>query len=307
MQTNEVIELGKKNQVKSELFSNIDAEQALIGSILWDNKNFEKVADFIEEKHFVDPNNQIIFKTIAMLLNKNMLVSPITLKSYLPTNDIDFDNLKYLNQIKDSAPSTQNPYQYGKIIYDLHIKRNLIAIGQNLITDTSENEDNIDGSDLIEKAENDLYQLSQTGNTERKYSFFKEALKNAVNIISEAFKRDGKIAGLATGLKDLDKKLGGLHNSDLIIIAGRPSMGKTALGTNIAFNAADKFKELENDDGNKIIVEGGKVVFFSLEMSSEQLATRILAEQSKISGDKMRKAELSKDDFKNIANISSKL
>ena len=170
MQTNEVIELGKKNPVKSELFSNIDAEQALIGSILWDNKNFEKVADFIEEKHFVDPNNQIIFKTIAMLLNKNMLVSPITLKSYLPTNDIDFDNLKYLNQIKDSAPSTQNPYQYGKIIYDLHIKRNLIAIGQNLITDTSENEDNIEGSDLIEKAENDLYQLSQTGNTERKYS-----------------------------------------------------------------------------------------------------------------------------------------
>jgi replicative DNA helicase len=307
VQSNEVIDLGKNNQVKSEFFSNIEAEQALIGSILWDNKNFEKIADFLEDKHFVDPNNQIIFKTISMLLNKNMLVSPITLKSYLPSNDIDFDNLKYLNQIKDSAPSTQNPYQYGKIIYDLHIKRNLIAIGQNLITDTSENEDNADGIELIERAENDLYQLSQTGNTERKYSFFREALKNAVNIINEAFKRDGKIAGLETGLKDLDKKLGGLHKSDLIIIAGRPSMGKTALGTNIAFNAAEKFKEIENEDGDKILVEGGKVVFFSLEMSSEQLATRILAEQSKISSDKMRKAELTKDDFKNIANISSKL
>ena len=150
MQTNEIINLSKNNQVKTNLFSNIEAEQALIGSILWDNKNFEKVADFIEDKHFVDPNNQIIFKTISMLLNKNMLVSPITLKSYLPADDIDFDNLKYLNQIKDSAPSTQNPYQYGKIIYDLHIKRNLIAIGQNLITDTSINEDNEDGIDLIE-------------------------------------------------------------------------------------------------------------------------------------------------------------
>tara|TARA_B100000700_G_scaffold330697_1_gene458396 strand:- start:1026 stop:2531 length:1506 start_codon:yes stop_codon:yes gene_type:complete len=307
VQTSEIINLKKENSKISEIFTNIEAEQALIGSILWDNKNYEKVADFLEDKHFVEPNNQIIFKTISMLLNKNMLVSPITLKSYLPSNDYDFDNLKYLNQIKDSAPSTQNPYQYGKIIYDLHIKRNLISIGQNLISHTTQNEENSEGEELIEKAENELYQLSQTGSTERQYSFFKEALKNAVNIINEAFKRDGKIAGLATGLKDLDKKLGGLHNSDLIIVAGRPSMGKTALGTNIAFNIAEKFRELENSEGEKIITDGGKVVFFSLEMSSEQLATRILAEQSKISGDKMRKAELSKDDFKNIANISSKL
>ena len=229
-----VFNLENENSKTADIFSNIEAEQALIGAILWDNKNYEKVADFLEDKHFVEPNNQIIFKTISMLLNKNMLVSPITLKSYLPSNDFDFDNLKYLNQIKDTAPSTQNPYQYGKIIYDLHIKRNLISIGQNLISDTTQNEENSEGSELIEKAENDLYQLSQTGNTERKYSFFREALKNAVDIINEAFKRDGKIAGLATGLKDLDKKLGGLHNSDLIIVAGRPSMGKTALGTNIA-------------------------------------------------------------------------
>ena len=307
MQTNEIINIEDKSKISSDIFTNIDAEQALIGSILWDNKNFEKVADFLEYKHFVDSNNQIIFKTISTLLNKNILVSPITLKSYLPSNDLNFDNLKYLNQIKDSAPSTQNPYQYGKIIYDLHIKRNLISIGQNLINDTVENEEHSEGSELIEKAENELYQLSQSGSTERKYSLFREALKNAVNIINEAFKRDGKIAGMATGLKDLDKKLGGLHNSDLIIVAGRPSMGKTALGTNIAFNAAAKFKEITNEDGNKILTDGGKVVFFSLEMSSEQLATRILAEQSKISGDKMRKAELTKDDFKNIANISSKL
>ena len=173
MQTNEIINIEDKSKISSDIFTNIDAEQALIGSILWDNKNFEKVADFLEYKHFVDSNNQIIFKTISTLLNKNILVSPITLKSYLPSNDLNFDNLKYLNQIKDSAPSTQNPYQYGKIIYDLHIKRNLISIGQNLINDTVENEEHSEGSELIEKAENELYQLSQSGSTERKYSLFR--------------------------------------------------------------------------------------------------------------------------------------
>ena len=136
---------------------------------------------------------------------------------------------------------------------------------------------------------------------------FNEALKKAIDVIDQSFKRDGKIAGLPSGLKDLDKKLGGFHNSDLIIIAGRPSMGKTALGTNIAFNAAKKFKEKKDEFGNKITVDGGKVAFFSLEMSSEQLATRVLAEQSKISGDKMRKAELSKEDFVRIAKVSSEL
>ena len=160
---------------------------------------------------------------------------------------------------------------------------------------------------MIENAENDLYNLSQTGNADRKHAMFGEALKSAIEVIDQSFKRDGKIAGLPSGLKDLDKKLGGLHNSDLIIIAGRPSMGKTALGTNIAFNAAKKFKEKIDEFGNKITIDGGKVAFFSLEMSAEQLATRVLAQESKISGDKMRKAELSKEDFKKIAKTSSEL
>ena len=182
-----------------------------------------------------------------------------------------------------------------------------MGIGQNIIQETIENSNELEGYDLIENAENDLYNLSQSGSTERKYTPFSQALKSAIDIIDQSFKKDGKIAGLPTGLKDLDKKLGGLHKSDLVIIAGRPSMGKTALGTNIAFNAAKKFKEEEDEFGNKIIVDGGKVAFFSLEMSSEQLATRVLAEQSKITSDKMRKAELSKDDFTKIAKVSSEL
>ena len=298
----------KENQEISEKFQNFDAEIAVIGCLLWDNKSYEKIADFLIEDHFIDLNNKNIFKTIKRLLDKNILVTPITLKNYLEENDKDsFDNYTYLNQIKDSAPSTQNAYQYAKLLYDLHIKRSLIGIGKNIIQDTISNEEDLEGINLIENAENDLYNLSQTGSSDRKYSLFGEALKKAIDVIDQSFKREGKIAGLPSGLKDLDKKLGGFHNSDLIIIAGRPSMGKTALGTNIAFNAAKKFKEKEDEFGNKTTIDGGKIAFFSLEMSSEQLATRVLAEQSKISGDKMRKAELNKEDFKKIAKVSSEL
>ena len=298
----------KENQEITDKFQNFDAEIAVIGCLLWDNKSYEKIADFLVEDHFIDLNNKNIFKTIKRLLDKNILVTPITLKNYLEENDKDsFDNYTYLNQIKDSAPSTQNAYQYARLLYDLHIKRSLIGIGKNIIQDTISNEEDLEGINLIENAENDLYNLSQTGSSDRKYSLFGESLKKAIDIIDQSFKREGKIAGLPSGLKDLDKKLGGFHNSDLIIIAGRPSMGKTALGTNIAFNAAKKFKEKEDEFGNKTTIDGGKIAFFSLEMSSEQLATRVLAEQSKISGDKMRKAELNKEDFKKIAKVSSEL
>ncbi|MBI04468.1 MAG: replicative DNA helicase [Pelagibacteraceae bacterium] len=307
MSLEQIVKLNKFENDSLDKFINFDAEIALIGCILWDNRNYENISDFLNEDHFADNNNKEIFKTIKNLLDRNILVSPITLKNYLTESQNNFDNIKYLNKIKDSAPSTHNAYQYAKIIYDLHIKRNLVGIGQNIIQNTIEKSNDLDGEELIENAENDLYILSQTGNTERKFATFGNALKNAIDVVEQAFKRDGKIAGLPSGLKDLDKKLGGLHNSDLIIIAGRPSMGKTALGTNIAFNIASKFKEEKDNLGNTKTLDGGKVAFFSLEMSSEQLATRVLAEQCKISGDKMRKADLSKEDFKIIASVSSNL
>ena len=288
-------------------FSNIDAEIALIGCLLWDNRNFEKISDFLDENHFVDQNHQMIFKQIKDLLNKNILVSPITLKNYLSEKEFGLEITKYLKEIKDSSPSTQNTLQYAKIIYELHLKRSLVGIGQNIIQETFDVNTENTGDLLIENAENDLYNLSNTGSAERKYTKFGDSLKYAVDIINEAYKREGKIAGIASGLRDLDKKLGGFHKSDLVIIAGRPSMGKTALGTNIAFNVAKNFREKIDEFGNKKLIEGGKIAFFSLEMSSEQLATRILAEQTKISGDKMRKAELSKDDFKKIAKATSEL
>ena len=302
----ELINSNKNNQINENIFSNLDAELALIGCILWDNRNYEKISDFLSEDHFVDKTNKIIYSTIRKLLDKNILVSPITLKNYLPEDENNFNKINYLNQLKDSAPSTQNTYNYGKIIYDLYVKRNLIGIAQSVIQEASSNI-NEQAENLIENAENDLYNLSQSGNSERKFVNFGSALQGAVDIISEAFKRDGKIAGVPSGFKDLDKKLGGLHKSDLIIIAGRPSMGKTALGTNIAFNCAIKYKEEKDEFNKKKLIDGGKVAFFSLEMSSEQLATRILAEQTKIPGDKMRKAELNKEDFNNIAKTSNEL
>ena len=302
----ELINSNQDNSKENHTFSNTDAELAIIGCILWDNRNYEKISDFLNENHFVDETNRIIFKTIKNLLDKNVLVSPITLKNYLPEDLNNFNKTNYLNQLKDSAPSTQNTYNYGKIIYDLYVKRNLVGIAHNIINETNLNNNEL-AENLIENAENDLYNLSQTGNSERSFINFGNALQGAVDIISEAYKRDGKIAGVPTGFKDLDNKLGGLHKSDLIIIAGRPSMGKTALGTNIAFNCAIKYQEENDEFDNKKIIDGGKVAFFSLEMSSEQLATRILAEQTKISGDKMRKAELNKNDFNKIAKTSSKL
>ncbi len=303
------VELLNTNQNKGNddhNFSNTEAELALIGCILWDNRNYERVSDFVNENQFVDETNKVIFSTIKSLLDRNILVSPITLKNYLPEDNNNINKVNFLNQIKDSAPSTQNAYNYGKIIYDLYVKRNLVGIARNIINETSSNNDKL-AENLIENAENDLYNLSQTGNSERSFINFSNALQGAVDIISEAYKRDGKIAGVPTGFKDLDNKLGGLHKSDLIIIAGRPSMGKTALGTNIAFNCAIKYQEEIDEFENKKIIDGGKVAFFSLEMSSEQLATRILAEQTKISGDKMRKAELNKNDFNKIAKTSTKL
>ena len=303
----ELVNSDNKNGKLDSNLSNIEAEIALIGCILWDNRNFEKVSEFLHEDHFTDQNNKIIYKTISNLLNKNILVSPITLKNYLPEDENKVDNVKYLNQIKDSSPSTQNTLNYGKLIYDLHIKRSLIGIAHNIIQNSESNSNNLNGHKQIENAENDLYLLSQTGSADRKYVEFSSALKNAVDIISEAYKRDGKIAGVPTGFRDLDKKLGGLHKSDLIIVAGRPSMGKTALGTNIAFNCAFKYQEEKDEFDNIKVIDGGKVAFFSLEMSTEQLATRILAERSKISGDKMRKAEFSKDDFSKITKTVSEI
>ena len=283
-----------KDQDILDKFENLDAETAVIGCLLWDNKSYEKIADFLTDDHFVNPRNKKIFSIIKQLLDKNILVTPITLKNYLENeNEDNFDHFKYLNTIKDASPSTQNAYQYAKLLYDLNIKRNLIGIGNNIIQETISNEDDLEGIDLIENAENDLYNLSQTGNADRKHSLFSEALKSAIDVIDQSFKRDGKIAGLATGIKDLDKKLGGLHNSDLIIIAGRPSMGKTAFAFNIAENVARQTDQT--------------VLLFSMEMSSEQVVRRFISSISSIDLQRLMRGQLEENDWEGIDKALSVL
>ena len=289
--------------------SNIDAEIALIGCLLRENKYFEKISDFLLPEHFTNPLNSKLFSVIVKLINQNQLVSPITLKNYFSSSkeEYNIDVFDYLKQIKDSTPSMINAFNYGKIIYDLHIKRSLVTIGYEILESANNKNEENDGNDQIENAEKKLFNLSEKGSFERKYQTLGEALNDAVYTIESAYKKDGKIAGIATGIRDLDTKLGGLHNSDLIIIAGRPSMGKTALGTTIAFNVAKTFKEEKDEFGEKNIVDGANVAIFSLEMSSQQLATRILASQSNISSDKMRKAEFTNEDFKKISIASKEI
>ena len=201
----ELINSNLNKTSENNYFSNTDAELALIGCILWDNKNYEKVSDFLDENHFVDETNKVIFSTIKNLLDKNVLVSPITLKNYLPEDNDNLNKVNYLNQLKDSTPSTQNTYNYGKIIYDLYVKRNLVGIAHNIIQETNSNSSET-AENLIENAENDLYNLSQSGNSERSFVNFGNALHGAVDIISEAYKREGKIAGVPTGFKDYCRK-----------------------------------------------------------------------------------------------------
>ena len=189
----ELLNSNNSTNTEENIFSNTEAELALIGCILWDNRNYEKVSDFLNENHFVDEANKTIFTTIRNLLDKNILVSPITLKNYLPEDKNNTNKVKYLNQLKDSTPSTQNAYNYGKIIYDLYVKRNLLGVAKNIIQETNSNS-NESAENLIENAENDLYSLSQSGNSDRAFVNFGNALKGAVEIISEAYKREGKIA-----------------------------------------------------------------------------------------------------------------
>jgi len=299
----------KPEENNYEELSNIDAEIALIGCVLRENKFFEKISDFLLPEHFTNPLNVKLFSVISKLINQSQLVSPITLKNYFSASkeEYNIDVFDYLKQIKDSTPSMINAFNYGKIIYDLHIRRSLLSIGYEILQSAHNKETENDSDVQIENAEKSLFNLSQKGAFERKYQTLGEALKDAVYTIESAYKKDGKIAGIATGIRDLDTKLGGLHNSDLIIIAGRPSMGKTALGTTIAFNVAKSFKEEKNEFGEKKIVDGANVAIFSLEMSSQQLATRILASQSNISSDKMRKAEFNNEDFKKISLASKEI
>ena len=283
-----------KNEFK-ELPNNIEAEQSVIGSILLSNEIFDEVNTIISNKNFYDPMHQKIFSAIENLIFKGMLANPITLKNYFKNEKDEINVPDYLVKITKFSTSARQAIEYSKIIYDMFVRRELIKISETTIDIAKLNDLNTSGQSIIENSEKLLFDLAEKGSFSNTIVKFDEALKLTIDMASTAYKNDEGIVGVPTGLRDLDEKLGGLHKSDLLIIAGRPSMGKTALATNIAFNAAKKFQQ----DGKKT-----SVAFFSLEMSSEQLSTRILAEQSRIKSNDIRRGRISEDQFDKFIETS---
>ena len=296
--------MSKLNLIKSnfsELPNNIEAEQSVIGSILVTNEIFDEVNIIIKSGNFFDPMHQKIFNAIESLIYKGMLANPITLKNYFENEKDDLNIPEYLVKITKFSTSERQAIEYSKIIYDMFVRRELIKISENTIDSAKQKNIDVTGKNIIENSEKLLFDLAEKGSFSSSLIKFDEAMKFTIEMATNAYKNEEGIVGVPTGLKDLYDRLGGLHKSDLLIIAGRPSMGKTALATNIAFNASKKIQ----DDNRQSCV-----AFFSLEMSSEQLSTRILAEQSRIKSNDIRRGRISEDQFdkfletsKNIAEL----
>ncbi len=282
-----------------ELPNNIEAEQAVIGSILVSNEIFDEINLILSNNNFYDPIHQKIFSAIENLIFRGMLANPITLKNYFEDEKDEINVPDYLVKVTKFSTSIRQAIEYSKIIYDMFVRRELIKISENTIDTAKLNDLSTSGQDIIEDSEKLLYELAEKGTFYSSLISFDKALRQTIDMASAAYKNEEGIVGVPTGLRDLDDRLGGLHKSDLIIIAGRPGMGKTALATNIAFNAAQKLQ----DNGK----EKASVAFFSLEMSSEQLSTRILAEQSKIKSNDIRRGRISDEQFDRFLETSKNI
>ncbi|CAN5771372.1 replicative DNA helicase [soil metagenome] len=279
---------------------NIEAEQALLGALLVNNDVYDRISGIVGEAHFFDPVHGRIFGTAAARIAKNALATPVTLRAFFEDDAglAELGGPAYLSRLAGAAISLFAAKDYARLVYDLAIRRDLITIGQGIAEKAARMEVESEPRDQIVEAEQLLYQLGERGRVARGFQSFLQAVTEAVTVANAAYQREGKLAGISTGLADLDKKLGGLHNSDLLILAGRPSMGKTALATNIAFAIARAHRRGIRPDGSEGTVEGGVVGFFSLEMSSEQLAARILSEASRVPSERIRRGEMEEDEFR---------
>ena len=278
---------------------NLEAEQTVLGSILLNNEIFDEISE-VKEDYFYNPINKKIFKIINDLLSKGLLANPITLKNYF-TNENELTEIggaEYLVKLTKFSTSKIQIKYYADLLHDLKIRRNLIEISRETLDETLNKNSEVNAEQIIESAEKKLFDIAERGRFNKSYVEFKDALLETIAMASSAYKNEEGIVGVPTGLKDLDDRLGGLHKQDLLIIAGRPSMGKTALATNIAFNAAKKLLDKEKKSS---------IVFFSLEMSSEQLSTRILSEQSRIKSNDIRRGKINQDEFEKFIETSKNL
>jgi len=287
---------------------NLEAEQALLGAILVNNDAFYRVSDFLEPHHFIEAVHQRIYEVAATIIRAGKVATPVTLKTFLP--DIDLGGItvtQYLARLAAEATTVINAEDYGRMIYDLSVRRSLIGIGEDMVNVAYDAPVDQPPAAQIEDAERRLYELAELGRYDGGFQRFSDALYTAVDMAANAYRRDGKLSGLATGLTDLDQMMGGLQRSDLVILAGRPGMGKTALATNIAFNIARAWQGETQPDGAVKSVNGGIVGFFSLEMSAEQLASRIIAEQAGIPSYKIRRGDIREAEFIRLSDVAREI
>ena len=278
--------------------SNIEAEQALIGSVLVNNDIIDEISSIISSSTFYDPAHTKIYEVIETLNNKGMIANPITLKNFFEKDNMldEVGGTEYLVKLTRFSSSTKQAVDYAKIIHEMFLRRELVLISDKLSTDTlNANDQEQNAEDIIESAEKSLFDLAERGSFSQSYIKFNKAIDQTIQMATMAMQSDQGIVGIPTGLTDLDEKLGGLHKSDLIILAGRPSMGKTALATNIAYNASQHILKRQ---------EKSSVAFFSLEMSSEQLSTRILSEQAKIRSDDIRRGKVNEEEINRYIETS---
>lgn len=278
---------------------NPEAEQLLLGTLLYNNAPFEKVSEFLRAEHFVNPIHQEIYTAIQRFIERGHVADPVTLKGYFDQHAKSAEIQPYLVTLATNANHIIDVEHYARIIYDLFLRRQLITLGSEVVVEARRMDTDKTTDEQISDIEQKLFYLATQQDSQRSALPFKAALTEAIQTAKKAFQSDRKIVGVTSGLKSVDDYLGGFHNSDLIILAGRPSMGKTALATTIAFNSAKAHLEKR--------VEGAGVLFFSLEMSAEQLATRLLAAEAQVSSEKIRRGELTNDSFERFIEISRNL
>lgn len=286
--------------------ANVEAEQALLGAVMVNNAAFHRVSEFLRAEHFAEGVHGRIYAAASSLIDRGQIANPVSLKNLFDQDGAlsEIGGAAYLARIAASVVTIINAEDYGRTIHDLHMRRQLIGFGEDVVNDAYTYDLDKSATQQIETAEQQLFELATAGDIEGGFVPFKAALERAIETLEAAFKNKGRVAGLSTSFIDLDKRLGGLFPSDLVIIAGRPSMGKTALATNIAFNAARFFRA---PAGEGAPTEGGRVGFFSLEMSAEQLAGRVLSDQSGVSADLIRKGEVGTEDFYRFIEAGTKL
>ncbi|MDB2577515.1 replicative DNA helicase [Tateyamaria sp.] len=287
----------------------IEAEQQLLGAILTNNDIYDRVAAIIGPLHFYDPVHARIFEICAARIAKNNLASPVTIKAFMEDDEglLELGGPAYLARLAGAAISAFAARDYAQMIYDLAVRRDLITLGRDISAKAAKVDVASEPKEQIVEAEQALYKLAEQGASEGGFQSFLKAVTDAVNMANAAYQREGGLAGISTGLTDMDKKLGGLHPSDLLILAGRPSMGKTSLATNIAFNIAKAYKKGVKPDGSEGAIEGGVVGFYSLEMSAEQLAARILSEASEVPSEQIRRGDMTEAEFRRFVDAAKAL